>query len=184
MYAESLPLQTACVADYAQPIPGVVAAVNALRERGIRIGGTTGYSRPIMEALLPAAARHGYAPDVSVCPSDVPAGRPAPWMAFQAATLLGVYPPAAIIKIGDTVPDIEEGLNAGMWSVGVSATGNELGFTASEADALPAAERAERLAQIERKLLAAGAHAVVASAAQLLEVVAEIEARLARGERP
>ncbi|MFN8371302.1 MAG: hypothetical protein U0694_00270 [Anaerolineae bacterium] len=48
-----------------------------------------------------------------ICPSHVPAGRPAPFMMYQNAMRLNVYPMAAVVKVGDTMPDIEEGLSAG-----------------------------------------------------------------------
>jgi phosphonoacetaldehyde hydrolase len=60
-------------------------------------------------ALVPAAAENGYSPDCVVCSSDVPAGRPFPWMCYQNAIRLQVYPFAAMIKIGDTISDIQEG---------------------------------------------------------------------------
>jgi phosphonoacetaldehyde hydrolase len=184
MFRESVALQAACVADYAAPVPGLLEAVAHCRARRMGVGATTGYSRPILEALLPAAARYGYAPDVALCPSDVPAGRPAPWMIFRAMEALGVYPPAAVVKVGDTLPDIAEGLAAGVWAVGVTKSGNELGLTEAEATALPPAELAERLDAIGTRLRAAGAHVVIETVAELPAALAAIEARLARGERP
>src|SRR5207248_1699193 len=76
---------------------------------------------------------------------DVAAGRPAPWMVFRIMEAAGVFPPAAVVKVGDTVPDVEEGRNAGAWSVGVTDTGSEVGCTAEEFAALPAGEREERV---------------------------------------
>ncbi len=40
------------------------------------------------------------------------------------------------------MPDIEEGLNAGMWTIGVAMTGNEVGLSEAEITKLPVAERA------------------------------------------
>lgn len=184
MFAEFVPLQVAVLAEYAAPIPGVIETVVDLRRRGLKIGSTTGYTREMMEVLVPEAARRGYAPDAWVCSTDVPAGRPYPWMAFQNAMRLNVYPMEAVVKIGDTVPDIEEGLNAGMWTVGVALTGNELGLTEAEVAALSPEARRQRLTPIYRKLYQAGAHYVVDSVADCLPVLDEIEKRLASGERP
>lgn len=184
MFRESVELQAACVADYAAPVPGLLEAVAACRARGMAIGTTTGYSRPILEALLPAAARHGYTPDATLCPSDVPAGRPAPWMIFRAMERMGVYPPAGVVKVGDTLPDIAEALAAGAWAVGVTKSGNELGLTEAETAALPPAELREHLGAIAARLRAAGAHAVIETVAELPAAMEAIEARLARGERP
>lgn len=184
MFAEFVPAQVACLADFADPIPGVPEVVAELRRRGLKIGSTTGYTREMMAVLVPEAARRGYAPDAWACSTDVPAGRPAPWMAFQNAQALGVYPLEALVKIGDTVPDIDEGLNAGMWTVGVALTGNEMGLAEAEAAALSADERRARLRPIYEKFYRAGAHAVVDSVAECLPALDEIQARVARGEKP
>jgi phosphonoacetaldehyde hydrolase len=184
LYVDFIPRQLAILADYAEPVPGAVATAAALRARGLKIGSTTGYNAAMMDVLAPEAARHGYAPEVWASSSDVPAGRPAPWMLFHNAQRLGVYPMAAIVKVGDTVPDIEEGLNAGTWTVGVALTGNEVGLTETEVMALPAAEREARVAAARQKLWQAGAHYVVDGIWEVEAVVAAINERLARGEQP
>jgi phosphonoacetaldehyde hydrolase len=184
MYAESVGLQAACVAEYASLIPGTLSTVAHCRSRGLAIGSSTGYNRTIMHVLAPAAAEQGYCPDALVCTSDVPAGRPAPWMALQNAMQLGVYPFAAAVKVGDTVPDIGEGLNAGMWTIGLSRSGSALGLSYDDSAALPPAERAERLNSISAELYAAGAHFVVESIAEVPAVLDLIEDQLRLGERP
>ena len=68
-----MPLQLAAIRDHAQLIPGCRETVAALRERGIRIGANTGYSREMMELLLLAAAEQRYMPDSTVCATEVPA---------------------------------------------------------------------------------------------------------------
>jgi phosphonoacetaldehyde hydrolase len=155
-----------------------------LRRRGIKTGGTTGYFKAAAERVAAAAKRQGYAPDCTLGPDDVSAGRPKPWMIYRIMETLDVCPPAAVVKVGDTVPDIEEGRNAGIWSVGVTHTGSEVGCTAAEFAALPEAERRERVAAAERKLRAAGAHAVIGSVADVPALLDELAGRLASGERP
>jgi phosphonoacetaldehyde hydrolase len=184
MFRDTVSLQAARVADYADLIPGTLETVAACRASGLKIGSNTGYSRPIMEALLPVAAQHGYVPDAVVCPSDVPSGRPAPWMVFQNAQRLGTYPMAAVVKVGDTVPDIEEGLNAGAWTIGLTRTGNELGLTEREIAQLEPQILSARLTTIERKLRRAGAHYIVESIADVPLVLEEIQAHLRQGEHP
>ena len=184
LYADFIPLQLAILADYAEPIPGVLALADELRARGIQIGSTTGYNRDMMDVLAPAAARRGYRPDFWACAGDVAAGRPYPWMIYLNAQRLGVYPPEAIIKIGDTLPDIEAGLNAGAWTIGVSLTGNEIGLTEAEVAALPEGALGPRLAAVRQRMAAAGAHAVVDGAWDCLPVIDDIAQRLAQGEKP
>jgi phosphonoacetaldehyde hydrolase len=181
---EFVPRQLAALAGAGALIAGVRDSVAWLRARGIRIGSTTGYFRQALDAVATQARSEGYAPDAAFCPSDVPAARPAPWMVFRNMEATNVFPPAAVAKVGDTVPDIAEGRNAGVWAVGVARTGSEVGLGAEELAALPAAEQARRVALARATLLEAGAHYVVDSVADLPGLVPEIEARLARGERP
>ena len=90
-----------------------------------------------MEVVARVAKQQGYAPDVMVCAGDTPAGRPGPFMALKALVELSISPVEAVVKIGDTVVDVEEGLNGGMWTIGLSASGNEVGLTAAQYAALP-----------------------------------------------
>jgi phosphonoacetaldehyde hydrolase len=184
VYAAFVPMQLAVVEGYSEPIAGLPDAVADLRRRGVRTGGTTGYFREAAERVASAARRRGYAPDATLCPDDVRAGRPAPWMIFRLMEMLDVCPPSVVVKVGDTVPDIEEGRNAGVWTVGVTHTGNDVGCTAAELAALSGSERTERVAAAGRKLLAAGAHAVIPSAADVPALLDDLAGRLARGERP
>ncbi len=105
-------------------------------------------------------------------------------MCFRNMQQLGVYPAEAVVKIGDTIPDIEEGLNAGMWTVGVVLSSNEMGLHQSELGSLDPKELKERRAQIEARMRRSGAHYVVADIWDCDAIVGEINARLARGERP
>jgi len=184
VYERTEPLMLACIARHAEPIPGLLAVVEALRARGVKIGSSTGYTRSMMDILVPRAAEQGYAPDSVLCSTDVPAGRPYPYMCWQNAINLRVHPMEAMVKLGDTVTDIEEGLNAGMWTIGFTQSGNELGLPRAEAEALPPAELSSRLAVIEARFRAAGAHYVARGIWEALPLIDHIESRLARGERP
>jgi len=184
MYQEFIPLQLEVLPRYGGLIPGVLEAVRAVEKRGVRIAATTGYNREMMETVLEAAAPQGFAPEAAVCASDVPAGRPAPWMNLRCLEALGVYPPEAAVTIGDTVPDVEAGLNAGMWTVGVARTGNMLGLAPEEIVALGADDLDRRLAAARRKLRACGAHFVVDGFGDCPAVLDEIGRRLAAAGRP
>jgi phosphonoacetaldehyde hydrolase len=172
------------LAQYSDLIPGTLNTVAELRGRGIKIGSTTGYTREMMELLLREAADRGYQPDSTVCASDVPAGRPEPWMCLANAQNLSIYPMEACVKIGDTLPDIEEGLNAGMWTIGVAKSGNELGLNEQEIEDLPADELRRRLDRAYQRMLQSGAHYVVETVAEVLAPIDHIQQRLASGQRP
>jgi phosphonoacetaldehyde hydrolase len=184
MFADFVPLQLACLSEYSTLIPGTLEAVGAMRARGIRIGSTTGYLRDMMEINLRDAKLQGYEPDSTVCASDVPAGRPYPYMCLQNVINLQVSPVAACVKVDDTVPGVEEGLNAGMWTVGLAMSGNEIGLPLAELAALDPEDRERRRQRAYTRLRQAGAHYVIDSLADVVPCLDDIEARLARGERP
>lgn len=184
LYADTEPMMVAAVSRHAAPIPGLGQAVAAFRQRGVKVGASTGYTAPIMAVLAEAAAKNGYVPDASVCSSDAPNGRPYPWMCYLNAIRLGVYPMAAMVKIGDTAADIHEGLNAGMWTIGVTQTGNELGLSEAEVAALTAEDLLGRLSHIEERFIEAGAHYVAAGIWSCPAIIDDINRRLKNGETP
>lgn len=161
LYGEFIPLQLETLPAYDELVPGTLEAVAALRSAAVKVAATTGYNKEMTTVVMAGARRQGFDPDTVVCASDVAAGRPAPWMIFRAMEQTGVWPPAAVVAVGDTIADIEAARNAGVWAVGVTATGNMLGLSRAAHDALNPADRAARLAAARTALLAAGAHAAI-----------------------
>jgi len=184
LFENFVPMQMSVLTEFAQPIPGLLSVVKNLRTRGIKIGSTTGYIRSMMDVLAPKAKENGYTPDCIVCPDEVPHGRPYPWMCYQNAIQMQVYPMQAMVKVGDTLVDIEEGLNAGMWTVGISQTGNLLGLSEAEVKVLPPEEKKAANQRISDQLYQAGANYVIDGIWDLPDVIHDIEIRLANGERP
>ena len=178
------PLTARVAARHADLVPGTAETVAELRRRGIRIGSTTGYTRPIMEAVLPLAAKAGFSPDNLVCAGDLAAGRPTPLMMYRCFVDLAVWPAAAVVKVDDTAPGIDEANAAGSWAIGVAMSGNAVGLAREELASRDAAERARLRERAGKELRRAGAHYVVDSVADLLPVVGEIGDRLAAGESP
>jgi phosphonoacetaldehyde hydrolase len=130
------------------------------------------------------ARRQGYVPDSTVCASDVPAGRPYPYMCLQNMMNLQVSPVDACVKVDDTIPGVEEGLNAGMWTIGLAMSGNEIGLPLKAVQAMDPAEREQKRRRAYTRMFQCGAHYVVDSIADLMPCLDDIEARIARGERP
>jgi phosphonoacetaldehyde hydrolase len=184
LFAEFLPRQSEILAEFSAPIPGVPETIEVWRTAGLRIGSSTGYTRPLLDIVLPVAAAQGYAPDTSVTPDECGGGRPKPFMCYQNAILLGVYPLWHSAKIGDTPSDIGEGLNAGMWTIGITATGNEVGLSQAEWEALDGEDRCRREREAAARLTGAGAHFTAPSLAACGEILEEIERRLIAGEKP
>jgi phosphonoacetaldehyde hydrolase len=184
LFTEFNPLQMEILEEYSQLIPGSAEISEELQRRGLRVGSTTGYTRPMLDVLVARAASAGYQPDSALCPDDVEGGRPLPWMCLKIALLFRLSGVAAAVKVGDTVSDIQEGLNAGMWTVGVAATGNEVGLSAADLAALSPDDRTRRSEAARETLRHAGAHYVVDSVRDLLPVLQAIDVRLASGKRP
>jgi phosphonoacetaldehyde hydrolase len=182
LFEEFGPLQLQIVEQHSQLIEGVAEVVSGWQGRGLRIGTSTGYTRAMLAPVVAQAARQGYRPDASVCPDEVSAGRPAPWMLMKNAQLLDVYPPSACVKIGDTLVDIEEGKNAGMWTIGLARTGNLIGLDSAQWEQLPAATKEAQLSRARKILLDAGADYVVEDLASCNQPLANIEDRLRNGK--
>jgi phosphonoacetaldehyde hydrolase len=148
-----------------------------LRKRGIKIGSTTGYNDKIMSILTAGAQEKGYRPDSLVTPDKLPAGRPAPYMCYQNAINLEVYPMGAILKVGDTLSDIQEGLNAGMWTAGVVKGSNELGLCLDEVNNIDPDELENRCIKIREKYILNGAHFTAETISDVLDIIDQINSK-------
>ena len=182
---EFVPMSAASALEHSDFIPGFLDSYEWLQQQGIGVATTTGYTRFIMEPLLARAAQAGFAPVRTICCDDVAQSRPSP-LGMQAcmATLGLSGHSAAVVKVDDTVPGLQEGLNAGCWTVGVSASGNALGWSWEEWVQASEDEREHALVEARRTLREAGAHEVVDSVADLRAALAAIELRIAAGESP
>jgi phosphonoacetaldehyde hydrolase len=105
-------------------------------------------------------------------------------MIFRCMEALGIYPPAVVVKVGDTPVDIEDGLNAGAWSVGVVDSSNEMGLAEAAFAALSDPELGERRSAVRKRYLATGAHATLDTLAGLPDLIVQFNRRLAAGEKP
>lgn len=183
LYREFVPILLEILPYYSKPIPGVAELFYSLRKNGIKIGSTTGYTADMMKIVAKKAEEYGVIPDVVVTPTDVPAGRPFPWMCYKNAMLLGIYPQEAMVKVGDTVSDIKEGLNAGMWSVGVVLGGSELGLSREEVSHMDLKLLDQKVLKARKHFRQAGAHYVIDTIGELEYVIQDINMRLLEGEK-
>jgi phosphonatase-like hydrolase len=104
------------------PLPGVDSVFSYLKERGVKIGLDTGFSKDIAQAIID---RLGWEKEGKVnyvvASDEVPSGRPAPFMIRKMMDEAGIADPLEVVKIGDTEVDINEGLNAGcLFSIGIT----------------------------------------------------------------
>lgn len=184
IYERFMPLQIARVAEHSAPIPGALATVASLRERGLKIGSCSGYPKGVMQQVVELAAAAGYRPDHVVATDEVPKGRPSPAQALANVIALGLDDVAACVKVDDTEPGILEGRCAGMWTVALRFSGNFLGLTWAQYQALPNERLEAERQRIDDLFASSRPHYLIDTLADLPPVVDAINARLARGESP
>ncbi len=186
VYADFVPMQLNCLERYAELLPGVAEVTQRFQKAGIKIGTSTGFVRSMVDILKAAAAKQGYQPDVTVAGDEVVNGaRPKPFMIYHNLDLLDVHPIQSVIKVDDTVSGVEEGLEAGCWTVGIAGYSNYLNINAlDEREAMSDADYARRLGYARQLLQQSGAHYVINEFTELLSVVEDVNERLARGEKP
>ena len=186
MFAEFVPAQLACLPKYTALLPGVKEAVNGLQAQGIKMGVSTGFTRVMVDVLLKDMIAQGIVPDATVAGDEVLNGaRPAPHMVFKNLDLMDISDVRSVVKCDDTVSGIGEAMNAGCWGVGLVRYSNYMNInTLDEEATLSDADIAARMAKTRRILEQAGAHYVIDSLVELPAVIDDINARLARGEKP
>ncbi len=178
IYHTFMDLQGESLKDFCTLIDGTVQLADWCESQGIKVGSTTGYVRSQIEVLLHEAAKQGYHPQCAIGADEVPVGRPAPFLLYEACKLLNVYPMSTVVCVDDTPVGIQAGRNAGCWTVGVSRSGNEVGLSERELVALSEEERTLLIERAEEKLLDAGAHFVIHSVAEIIPILETIDARL------
>ncbi len=184
LFSHLEPTLAQIVKEYSKPIPGAVEVVNELKSKGIKIGSTTGYVASMMKNVVPIAKSFGLEPDCIVNSSDVPSGRPKPYMCYLNAIRLDVFPFSHMIKVGDTVADIKEGINAGMWTIGFTKSGNGVGFSEEGIKDVPEEYLKDKIEAATIKLKNAGAHYIVDGIWDMLPIVEKISQRIENGEKP
>lgn len=175
IYNVFVPLNEKVAAKYADLIPGAAEMITNLRDRDLKIGSATGYTRSIMGHVLPVAAEQGYAPDNLVCSDEVSKGRPAPDAMHKCFEDLKITRPELVIKVDDTEPGIGEGVSAGCDTVGVSLSGNYAGKTPQELAQLDEDEINAIRHLATEKLTAAGANYVIDTVAKLPALIDQLE---------
>ncbi len=186
MFVDFVPAQLECLPKYTALLPGIKDIVNGLQADGIKIGVSTGFTRVMVDVLLKDVIAQGVTPDATVAGDEVVNGaRPSPHMVFKNLDLLGIDDVKSVVKCDDTVSGIGEAMNAGCWGVGLVRYSNYMNInTLDEEATLSKADIAARMAKTRKILEQAGAHYVIDSLVDLPAVIDDINARLARGEKP
>ncbi len=186
MFEDFVPLQVECLPEYTGLLPGIAEVTQKFQADGIKIGVSTGFIRVMVDVLLASTREQGFNPDATVAGDEVVHGaRPKPFMVYRNLDLMDIHPIQSVVKVDDTTSGIGEALEAGCWGVGVSRYSNYMDIdTIAQADAMSAEELDRRNAYTAEILRKSGAHYVIDSLVELPAVIADINVRLARGERP
>jgi phosphonatase-like hydrolase len=105
-----------------KPQPGAEEVFSALKERGILVVLNTGYSKATAVSILHKLGWKVWEQiDALITASDVQRNRPYPDMILLAMQQLAINDAKTVVKVGDSVIDIEEGRNAGCGlSIGIT----------------------------------------------------------------
>jgi phosphonoacetaldehyde hydrolase len=185
LYAEFEPALMASLSEYTNPIPGVIDTVEVLRSKGLKIGSTTGYTRSMMEVVISGAKAKGYGPDHVVTPDDTDSyGRPYPYMIYRNMEQLKLPAAWKVVKVGDTTSDIKEGVQAGVWTVGVAVGSSEMGLNEEEYQALSKSDKEAAIAKTKQVFMQHGADFTIETMTELPSLIECINGLLAEGRRP
>ncbi len=158
--------------NFAEPKPYVLETISELRKQGIKIGSTTGYTDEMMEIVVPVAKENGYEPDCWFSPNSVNnMGRPYPYMIYKNMEKLGVRDIHNVVKVGDTVADIKEGLAAGVISVGIVEGSSIMGLSNAEYNALSSEEKNMQCKRVRAVYENAGADYVIQDMSELIPLL-------------
>ena len=94
------------------PMPGAESTLAALRQAGMRICLTTGFSPSTRDHIVAALGWEG-AIDLALSPADAGRGRPWPDMVLTAVLRLHIDDVAEVAVVGDTTSDLLAGTRAG-----------------------------------------------------------------------
>lgn len=167
----------AVIPEFTTPIPNVVTVINQIQAMGIHIGSTTGYTKEMMQIVAPLATNQGYTPEYIITSSEVVCGRPYPYMIFYNMMHFKIQNSYAVIKVGDTIVDIKEGLNANCISIGIIEGSSELGLSLEEFNLLNLQEKTAKCQEVRYKMYQAGAHFVLDNIIELPMLLNSLNSR-------
>ncbi|NKF08560.1 phosphonoacetaldehyde hydrolase [Clostridium gasigenes] len=185
LYARFEPKLLEVLENYTEPIDGVIDVVEDLRAKGIKIGSTTGYTDKMIKIVSKGAKKRGYEPDCIVTPDSTNAkGRPHPHMINKNMQVLNLQEAYKIIKVGDTNSDIKEGLNAGVWSVGVVVGSSNMGLSKEGFDHISDNKKEKLITKIETGFMEVGADFTIRTIKELPKLIEKISELVGKGIMP
>ena len=175
MYKHYIPLQKEILKDYSDIIPGVNTTIDILRNKfNFKIGLTTGFNRELSSILVNKTEQQGLILDSVVASDDVLNGiRPKPFMIYKNLENLNISSPQSVIKVDDTISGIQEGLQAGCITVGVSKYSNYMNIT--DLSLISEYDLELRNENVKKKMRKAGAHFVIDSVNDLPKIILKLK---------
>ena len=127
---------------------------------------------------MPELKKQGFTPDISYSSSHTRIGRPSAEIIYKIFSELNITKGSNCIKVDDTIPGLLEGVNAGMWVVGVIFSGNEFGKTEVEFNKLSFKDKTKFRKKIKNKFKKVGAHYVIDTIKDLPKIIKIIQTRI------
>ena len=181
LYENFEPAVLEIIDKYSKPFGNNAEIIKKLKDEGCKIGSTTGYTKSMMDIVTRVAEENGYKPDFWITPDLIGNyGRPYPYMIFQNLINLEIMNVKEAVKIGDTIVDIEEGRNAGVWSVGVIEGSSLSGLSEEEFNSLSAEEKKELRLKVKNEYFKAGAHYTIDNLSEIFNIIELINIRLGK----
>ena len=132
----------------------------------------------LFKLFNPELKKQRFIPDVSYSSSYTKIGRPSAEIIYRIFSDLNITKGSNCIKVDDTIPGLQEGLNAGMWVIGVIFSGNEFGKNEHEFNKLTNKEKLKFRKKISRKFKKIGAHYVIDTIKDLPKIIERIENKI------
>jgi len=188
-------IQLDILTTYCNPLPETYNTLELLKNIGIWIGTTTGFNREILDKILQIHTRFNNLIDSTITSDEVPVARPSPFMIYKNINKIQqldfdnkyLYKGRCIIKVDDTEVGIEEGINAGVWTIGVSKHSNLMGEYTDNVEEYQKNEPynyMRAIADIENRLYNAGANYVIDDISRLPHIITNINEKLELGFNP
>lgn len=138
----------------------------------------------MMDVVVPNAETKGYYPDFYITPDETNSfGRPYPYMIYRNMEALKLTAPWKVVKVGDTISDIKEGINAGVWSVGVVIGSSEMGLSLEEFSSLTESEKEAIISKTEQSFRQNGADFTIKSMNELPMLIEKINDLIVEGKK-
>lgn len=141
---------------YTTLLPGVKNAFDYMKKTDIKIGTTSGFTGEMLKCISLDAKKQGFVPDLIVASDNVNIKRYRPHYdgINYIANRLSFPHMGSIVKIGNTIEDVEEALNAGIMSISVVNFSSEMAMYSGYSGS-------DKIKEIANKFFNAGSSYVV-----------------------